>query len=75
MCEPCRGCFDIGEDDVNNTSPRDLDRDYGRNENGSSGLSSSLPQNAITEPKKHLSGSLLPDNFLAPKKVVTNGDR
>ena len=74
MCGSCRGCFDVGEDDANNTNLRDLDQDYGRNENGSSGLSS-LPQNAITEHKKYLSGSLLPDNFLVPKMVVTDGER
>ncbi|XP_019442560.1 PREDICTED: serine/threonine-protein kinase BLUS1-like isoform X1 [Lupinus angustifolius] len=62
-----KGCFDICEDDVNNTSPRD--------NNESSGPSSSLPQNAINQNKKFSSGSLLPDNFLSPKKVVTDGDR
>ncbi|KAK4282408.1 hypothetical protein QN277_013790 [Acacia crassicarpa] len=67
--EALKGCFDIGEDDVNNGSQRDLDQDYGRNENGSSGLSS-VPQSALTEHKKYLSGSLVPD-----KKVVTDGDR
>ncbi|KAI4350689.1 hypothetical protein L6164_005119 [Bauhinia variegata] len=69
-----KGCFDVCEDDINNTSPRDLDQDYGRDENESSGPSSSLSQNA-TEHKKFLSGSLLPDNFLSPKKFVTDGDR
>ncbi|KAI9078106.1 hypothetical protein K1719_040031 [Acacia pycnantha] len=67
--EALKGCFDIGEDDANNANQRDLDQDYGRNENGSSGLSS-VPQNALTEHKKYLSGSLVPD-----KKVVTDGDR
>ncbi|CAL0298954.1 unnamed protein product [Lupinus luteus] len=62
-----KGCFDTCEDDVNNTSPRD--------DNESSGPSSSLPQNVINQNKKFLSGSLLPDNFLSPKKVVTDGDR
>ncbi|XP_019428412.1 PREDICTED: serine/threonine-protein kinase BLUS1-like [Lupinus angustifolius] len=62
-----KGCFDTCEDDVNNTSPRD--------DNEISGLSSSLPQNVINQNKKFLSGSLLPDNFLSPKKVVTDGDR
>ncbi|KAF7819575.1 serine/threonine-protein kinase BLUS1 [Senna tora] len=70
-----KGCFDVCEDDVNNTSLRDLDRDYGRNDNGSSSLSNSSPPNAITEHKKYLSGSLLPDNYLCSKKAVTDGDR
>ncbi|KAI4348164.1 hypothetical protein L6164_008920 [Bauhinia variegata] len=70
-----KGCFDVCEDDVNNTSPRDLDQDFGRDENGSSGPSSSLPQIVITEHKKFWSGSLLPDNFPSSKKVVTDGDR
>ncbi|KAJ1416513.1 Protein kinase domain [Sesbania bispinosa] len=70
-----KGCFDVCEDDVNNTSPRDLDHDYGRIDNESSGPSSSLPQNAISPHKKFLSGSLQPDSFVFPKKVVTDGDR
>lgn len=69
ICDSCRGCFDIGEDDANNKRQSDLDQDYGRNENGSSGLGS-VPQNVLTEHKKYLSGSLVPD-----KKVVTDGDR
>ncbi|KAL9323311.1 hypothetical protein ACSQ67_008168 [Phaseolus vulgaris] len=67
-----KGCFDMCEDDVNNNSPRDLDHDYG---NESSGPSSSLQQNANNQQKRFLSGSLLPDNFLFPKKVATDGDR
>lgn len=70
----CRGCFDVGEDDVNNTSPRDLDHDYGKIDNESSGPSSSPQQNAITQNKKFSSGPLQHDNFLH-KKVVTDGDR
>nr|KYP47713.1 Serine/threonine-protein kinase fray2 [Cajanus cajan] len=70
-----KGCFDMCEDDVNNSSPRDLDHDYGRINNENSGPSTSLQQNAIAQQKKFLSGSLLPDNFLFPKKVVTDGDR
>ncbi|KAK7266088.1 hypothetical protein RIF29_18728 [Crotalaria pallida] len=62
-----KGCFDICEDDVNNASPRD--------DNESSGPSSSLPQNAINQNKKFSSGSLLPDNYLSPKKFVTDGER
>ncbi|XP_057447450.1 serine/threonine-protein kinase BLUS1 [Lotus japonicus] len=69
-----KGCFDVGEDDVNNTSPRDLDHDYGKIDNESSGPSSSPQQNAITQNKKFSSGPLQHDNFLH-KKVVTDGDR
>lgn len=69
----CRGCFDVCDDDVNNTSPRDLDHNYGRTDNGNSGTSSLSPQNAITQPKKFWSGSLQPDNFF--HKKITDGDR
>jgi len=62
------------EDDVNNSSPRNLDHD-GRIDNESSGTSTSLQQNATSHQKKFPSGSLLPDNFLFPKKIVTDGDR
>ena len=74
ICNLCRGCFDVCEGDVNNTSPRDLDNDYGTISNESSGPSGSLPQNAIAQQKKFLSGSLLPDNFLSSKKF-SDGDR
>ncbi|KAG4395663.1 hypothetical protein GLYMA_19G007300v4 [Glycine max] len=69
-----KGCFDMCEDDVNNSSPRNLDHD-GRIDNESSGTSTSLQQNATSHQKKFPSGSLLPDNFLFPKKIVTDGDR
>ncbi|KAK7316449.1 hypothetical protein VNO77_35489 [Canavalia gladiata] len=69
-----KGCFDMCEDDTNN-SPRDSDHDYGRIDDECSGPSTSLLQNAITQQKKFSSGSLLPDNFLLPKKVVPDGDR
>ncbi|XP_027359541.1 serine/threonine-protein kinase BLUS1 isoform X4 [Abrus precatorius] len=70
-----KGCFDMCEDDINNSSPRESDHDYGRIDNECSGPSTSLSQNATTQQKKFSSGSLLPDNFLLPKKVVTDGDR
>ncbi|XP_024641662.1 serine/threonine-protein kinase BLUS1 isoform X2 [Medicago truncatula] len=65
-----KGCFDVGDDDGNNTSPRDLDHSYGRNDNESAGPSNLSPQNA--QPNKFLSGSLQSDNFA---KKVTDGDR
>jgi serine/threonine-protein kinase OSR1/STK39 len=67
-----KGCFDVGDDDVNNTSPTDLDHSYGRIDNESSGPSNLSPQNALTQPKKFLSGSIQPDN--AAKKAA-DGDR
>jgi serine/threonine-protein kinase OSR1/STK39 len=72
ICNLCRGCFDVGDDDVNNTSPTDLDHSYGRIDNENSGPSNLSPQNALTQPKKFLSGSLQPDN--AAKKAA-DGDR
>ncbi|CAJ2665393.1 serine/threonine-protein kinase BLUS1 isoform X2 [Trifolium pratense] len=67
-----KGCFDVGDDDVNNTSPTDLDHSYGRIDNECSGPSNLSPKNALTQPKKFLSGSLQPDN--AAKKAA-DGDR
>ncbi|RZC10335.1 Serine/threonine-protein kinase fray2 isoform C [Glycine soja] len=64
----------IQDDDINNSSPRDLDHD-GRIDNESSRPSTSLQQNTTSQQKKFPSGSLLPDNFLFPKMVVTDGDR
>ncbi|XP_058752153.1 serine/threonine-protein kinase BLUS1 isoform X2 [Vicia villosa] len=67
-----KGCFDVcDDDDVNNTSPRDLDHSYGRIDNESSGPSKMSPQNS-TQPKKFFSSSLQPDNF---SKKVTDVDR
>lgn len=73
ICNLCRGCFDVCDDDTNSASPRDSDHDYGRIDNESSGPSNSLPQNTVTPHRKFLSGSLQPDNF-SPKKVI-DGDR
>ncbi|CAI8594502.1 unnamed protein product [Vicia faba] len=66
-----KGCFDVcDDDDVNDTSPKDLDHSYGRIDNESSGPSKMSPQKA-TQPKKFFSSSLQPD---FPKKV-TDVDR
>ncbi|KAJ7974578.1 Protein kinase [Quillaja saponaria] len=70
-----KGCFDVCEDDDDATSPRDPDQECGRNEGESSGKSSCLPHNSMIEHKKFLSGSLLPDNFISPKKFNGDGDR
>ncbi|XVF14095.1 hypothetical protein REPUB_Repub09cG0027800 [Reevesia pubescens] len=80
-----KGCFDIGEDDegvirseseqfITNSS-RATDHDAGRNEGENSGQSSSLPRQVIPEHKKFMSGSLIPDNAISPKRVTGDGDR
>lgn len=70
-----RGCFDICEDDASATSPRMMYQENGRTEGECSGQSSSLPHHVITEHKKFLSGTLLPDNALSPKRVGGDGDK
>ncbi|KAF3444651.1 hypothetical protein FNV43_RR14344 [Rhamnella rubrinervis] len=70
-----KGCFDVGEDDVSGNSPRTMDQENGRNEGECSGQSNSLPRHLIPEHRKFLSGSLLPDNALSPKKGIGDGDR
>lgn len=57
------------------TSPRMMYRENGRSDGDCSGQSSSLPRHVIAEHKKFLSGTLLPDNALSPKRVVGDGDR
>ncbi|XWS30362.1 hypothetical protein CRYUN_Cryun24cG0110700 [Craigia yunnanensis] len=56
-------------------SSRAVDQDAGRNEGENSRQSSSLPRQVIPERKKFLSGSLIPDNALSPKKVTGDADR
>ncbi|XP_024029503.1 serine/threonine-protein kinase BLUS1 isoform X2 [Morus notabilis] len=73
--EALKGCFDICEDDVSATSPRMVYQENGRSDGDCSGQSSSLPRHVIAEHKKFLSGTLLPDNALSPKRVVGDGDR
>ncbi|XWS30361.1 hypothetical protein CRYUN_Cryun24cG0110700 [Craigia yunnanensis] len=55
-------------------SSRAVDQDAGRNEGENSRQSSSLPRQVIPERKKFLSGSLIPDNALSPKKVTGDAD-
>lgn len=71
----CRGCFDICEDDEIANSPIGVDQENGRNEGESSCQGSILHRHAIPEHKKFLSGSLLQENSLSPKKVIGDGDR
>ncbi|XP_040936757.1 serine/threonine-protein kinase BLUS1 isoform X2 [Gossypium hirsutum] len=56
-------------------SSRAMEQDASRNEGENSGQSSSLLHQVIPEHKKFLSGPLIPDNALSPKKVTGNGDR
>ncbi|GMN42518.1 hypothetical protein TIFTF001_011727 [Ficus carica] len=70
-----KGCFDICEDDASATSPRMTYQENGKTEGECSGQSSSLPHHVITEHKKFLSGTLLPDNALSPKRVGGDGDK
>lgn len=50
-------------------------QENGRTEGECSGQSSSLPRHVITEHKKFLSGTLLPDNALSPRRVGGDGDK
>ncbi|KAK3183570.1 hypothetical protein Dsin_030856 [Dipteronia sinensis] len=85
-----KGCFDIGEDDEDATSPNSkgtldleqqfltktsLDQATLKNEGENSGRSSSLPLHVVPEHKKFLSGSLIPDNAFSPKKGIGEGER
>ncbi|CAL2250512.1 unnamed protein product [Prunus armeniaca] len=70
-----KGCFDVCEDDGSATSPRTIVQENGRTEGETSGQSSYLPRHVIPEPKKFLSGSVLPDGVLSPKKVIGDGER
>ncbi|XP_044479067.1 serine/threonine-protein kinase BLUS1-like isoform X1 [Mangifera indica] len=67
--------LDIEQRFLQNTSPGALDQETGRNEGENSGRSSSLACQAISEHKKFLSGSLIPDSSFAPKKIIGEGDR
>lgn len=51
------------------------DQDNGKDDGENLRQSSSLPRSVIPGHKKFFSGSLLQDNALSPKKVVTDGER
>lgn len=51
------------------------DQDSGKDDGENLRQSSSLPRSVIPGHKKFFSGSLLQDNALSPKKVVTDGER
>ncbi|GMI98172.1 MITOGEN-ACTIVATED PROTEIN KINASE KINASE KINASE KINASE4, TARGET OF TEMPERATURE3 [Hibiscus trionum] len=56
-------------------SPRAADQDASRNKGENSRQSGSLPHQVIPEHKKFLSGPIIPDNTVSPKKDTGNGDR
>lgn len=56
-------------------SPRTMDRENGRNDGECSGQNNVLPRHVMPEHRKFLSGSLLPDNALSPRKGIGDGDR
>ncbi|VVA17722.1 PREDICTED: serine/threonine-kinase [Prunus dulcis] len=70
-----KGCFDVCKDDESATSPRTIVQENGRSEGETSGQSRYLPRHVIPEPKKFLSGSVLLDSVLSPKKVIGDGER
>ncbi|KAG2710395.1 hypothetical protein I3843_04G024800 [Carya illinoinensis] len=70
-----RGCFDVCEDDEIVSSPVAVDQRNGRREGESSEQSFLLPRHVIAEHKKFLSGSLLQENSLSPKRFLGDGDR
>ncbi|KAH7532503.1 serine/threonine-protein kinase BLUS1 isoform X2 [Ziziphus jujuba] len=70
-----KGCFDVCEDEMSANSPRTMDRENGRNDGECSGQNNVLPRHVMPEHRKFLSGSLLPDNALSPRKGIGDGDR
>ncbi|KAG6716017.1 hypothetical protein I3843_04G024800 [Carya illinoinensis] len=70
-----KGCFDVCEDDEIVSSPVAVDQRNGRREGESSEQSFLLPRHVIAEHKKFLSGSLLQENSLSPKRFLGDGDR
>ncbi|XP_076957967.1 uncharacterized protein LOC143633579 [Bidens hawaiensis] len=83
-----KGCFDVCEDDGGNDNPSDneqqsdikssvktADQEAESNDAEHFGQRNSLPKPNTDEPRKYLSGSLLPDNSFSPKKPVADVDR
>ncbi|XP_041007541.1 serine/threonine-protein kinase BLUS1 isoform X2 [Juglans microcarpa x Juglans regia] len=70
-----KGCFDVCEDDEIVSSPIAVDQRNGRSESERSEQSFLLPRHVIPEHKKFLSGSLLQENALSPKRFLGDGDR
>lgn len=83
-----RGCFDVCEDDAGDENPLDNDQQSAikpsveteeqeaeRNDAEHFGQNISLPKPITDEPRRYLSGSLLPDNSFSSKKLVADVDR
>ena len=86
---PYRGCFDIGEDEIEDASWKNVaqadaetrspnkseNKQVGRSDGDNLARTSSLPQFVMTGQKKILSGPLLHDNAGSSKKKICDGDR
>ncbi|KAK9271545.1 hypothetical protein L1049_001905 [Liquidambar formosana] len=55
--------------------PKAVDQETGDNEGENLGRIGSLPRHVIADHKKFLSGSLVQDKVLSPKKFIVDGDR
>lgn len=83
-----KGCFDVCEDYAGDENPSDNDQqsaikpsveteeqEVERNDAEHFGQNISLPKPITDEPRRYLSGSLLPDNSFSSKKLVADVDR
>ncbi|KAK9067291.1 hypothetical protein SSX86_014617 [Deinandra increscens subsp. villosa] len=83
-----KGCFDVCEDDGDNDNPSDnekqsaiepsiktVDQEAESNVAEHYRQRDSSPKPTMDEPRKYLSGSLLPDNSFSSKKLVNDVDR
>ncbi|CAA7031378.1 unnamed protein product [Microthlaspi erraticum] len=86
-----KGCFDIGEDEDNATTPDWKDANLvnsgqqlltkaaigslATKEEDTAAQNSSLPRHVISEQKKHLSGSVIPESTVSPKRISSDADR
>lgn len=86
-----KGCFDVHEDDMDASSPcwkdavqsdsdkqlsRKVENQEARRDDGENpGQISTLPRSSIPGHQKILSGPLIQDNLLSPKKMISDGDR
>ncbi|KAI3799193.1 hypothetical protein L1987_34483 [Smallanthus sonchifolius] len=80
-----KGCFDTCEDDVATDSPtaqppvqlslKASDQETDKDEIKQLGRIKSLQKTTILGPRRYMSGSLLLDNVISPKKLVSNTER
>lgn len=68
----CRGCFDIDEDEDNETIGTQA---HTTKEEDTAAQISSLPRHVISEQKKYSSGSILPEGTFSPKKTSSDAER